>query len=195
MKPECFGFLAVYDANSDICKSCPARQDCVDTAYERGVRILNEIDIRAELAVLRPQVSKDVQKLKWGVPRRQPHKKCRSKKRFEPSPLQQQYIKGLPTNVRSVVEQCYKRGIDVQASLRSDQNPFRHDKPAFMEVACDIALKRIDGFTTRDLQLALSSAFDWSEHTTKSKAWIAISVLKVFGLSKQNGRYFLERAK
>lgn len=194
-KQGCFGSIITHDAGSDCCKKCHDEKSCAQQAYNNGISIQSQIEISDELAAYSSRV--DIMTVAKPNARRQPHKSSKltnRKTRVAPAKSQIALISTLPKKAKAVVGSCFKKALDVRGDLSKGKNPFKNERPIFMCVACEVALK--GSFTKDSLKAALLEQMPhWTEKSAQTHAKIAIQVLSVFGLKedRMHKRYYFER--
>lgn len=197
MNPGCYGSVIAHNAEDDTCRACPLRGGCADSAYQNLLSLREQLNVShylKQFEVARARAGKPLAK---GIETK-PAVTRAPRQQYKLGPLELQVLsdRTRPQKARKLLYDLFKRGLSIsalKAALRQGVNPFRHETPETMRIACELLLDR--GFTRDELIRALMvrgesrKSFD----TARSQASVAMAAITMTGLAVELGpRYVME---
>lgn len=170
----CFGHIATYNPDNQICQSCNDAAACDESVSDRAQR-LRKLGVSVELSKQSTSVTKQL-----------------AKPKIKPQPIVS-HLTGVQVVKRGIMtvkaKETYasveKRGIDLKAGLMGMKNPLRA-KPKFLSLAFDQVI--LGGYKKRDLAEDFCNAFDWTRGTANSHVGICTSIFSALNLVKVDGQ-------
>lgn len=170
----CFGHIATYNPDSQICQSCNDSAACAESVSDRAQR-LRKLGVSVELSKQKPSSTEKLVKPKT-----------------KPQPVVSHMSGKIPVKrgimtvkAKETYAGVEKRGIDLKAGLLEAINPLE-DKPKFLAFAFDKVIT--GGYRKRDLAEQFCQKFAWTRGTANSHAGICTSIFAALNLVKVDGQ-------
>jgi hypothetical protein len=171
--PGCYGIGIASMRSNSVCRNCPAKTGCSESAIDSLQTVSKTVDVSDYLA-LHKVTSEHTNPT---IERYFPSKKINLRKVDK---IELKFLMTLPVKVRKVVNTLIKRNLDLSKCLRDNRNPFLKVTPKYLAPAFDLLLKN-QHFTKGHLKAVYSDS-GWSAGTIRSAVAGSIGVFQAMNL-------------
>lgn len=203
--PGCFGAATVFAFDSEVCKSCPAGQDCAPAAMQTLDRIKTVVKVddlmarhrKAREKAIKDQREKDRQAIEAAPPGpmatpapTKPVARCTpaEKVEYEVSEKHALIIAEMPSKAQTFAMSLCKKGFVKEMRKNMANKKATPGLPKWLNVALDELTK--NGFTRASLKARLMNDLGWTDGTAGSHISIAIAILTGFEIAiETNGGF------
>lgn len=184
-QPGCFGFVASFNAKSQVCRSCSFNKACAQKA-EQGLSDLSRrlnVDAVKRLMQEEARASKQTVAKKAAVTANNSNNNNHSRK--PASPMRERILSSMSAHVARAAGAVLDVGVSHRVLLLKGVNSMKGRKPASIELLFDLLLA---GPVTRTQYLeALQERFGYTHATASSQASIGITAIMGIGIAKDAG--------
>jgi hypothetical protein len=178
--PFCIGSPTACTPGQEECGECKFIKQCVVFSKKVLEEIESNLDIKHADA-LRKKLDCTVRKPKKPAEPKAPAKRG----------VEVEEIEGLNKRACHLVAMIKKRGLDLHKEIMAGRNPYKDQKPAYMELVCDFV--GAGPFNRADLKSHLLKSTDMNERTACTHLSIIIPVLLHLNVVEdKDGIYYLE---
>lgn len=163
LAPGCYGMSMCFKDGSTECSTCPFASSCKPLCEQQLAAL------RAELGIVVPVVKSQ---------------RPAAPKQHMTSALME-LTDGLPKKVAAWILYIEREGIKVTEALSKGQNPFAGRRPAFLNVACALLLKRPQGIDRAIMEYAFCTKLQWKAETAASHITQARQILTALGAADE----------
>lgn len=207
--PGCFGAASVFSHDSNVCKACPAFEECAKRSLQRLEDIKGIVNVsdllmkhaRAQKGAAAVRLARREQALEQSnapmvtkpAPKQPVERKTTvAKVTFEIDEDEQAVIAriGNKKAQAQAIVLCKSNLIQIaRQELSAGRNPFADTGPRFIAVACDLLIG--GGFTKQALKQALMDRLEWTDGTASSHVSIVCALFDAFSIIKASGEGYV----